>query len=288
MHPLRVLPELGPTSLMARGPAAAASELRRFGEELAASGAAQADGRFTDDPAADELVERSPNAFLLGVLFTQGIAAERAWAGPHLLAERLGHLDMRRLARERSEVARAVAGPPALHRFVHTLPGWISGAAARLLSDYDGLAANIWPDGSHVMDVTRRLLAFEGIGEKKAVMAVEILRRHFGVALEGAECGSVAYDVHVRRVFLRAGLVSDDTPAAIAQAAREACPQSPGTLDLAAWLVGRDWCRPQRPRCDACRLSATCPRLTDRHASGVGVRNAQSSGRKSSPDSSLG
>ena len=51
-------------------------------------------------------------------------------------------------------------------------------------------------------------------------MAVEILRRHFGVELTGAEAGRVAYDVHVRRVFLRAGLVERDTPADVAAAAR--------------------------------------------------------------------
>ena len=42
-------------------------------------------------------------------------------------------------------------------------------------------------------------------------MATEILMRHFGAELEGRECGQVAYDVQIRRVFLRAGLVEDDS-----------------------------------------------------------------------------
>jgi len=257
---------------MRAGAEAAARELREFGRILASEGAAQCGGAFTDLPDADTLIKESPDAFLLGVLFTQGIPAERAWAGPYLLGQRVGHLDLSRLAVDPDGVAAAVAAPPALHRFVRTLPGWIVSAARRVTDEYGGSAAAIWPDGSHVLDVTRRLLAFDGIGEKKAVMAVELLRRYFGVELEGAECGSVAYDVHVRRVFLRTGLVEEDTPDAIREAARAASPDAPGTLDLPAWLVGRNWCRPREPRCEACRLSAVCLRLVDRNVDGVGVR----------------
>lgn len=250
----------------------AASALREFGEELAALGSAQTGGAFTDQPEADALIKRMPEAFLLGVLFTQGIPAERAWAGPYSLSQRLGHLDIARLSADEVAVAAAFAQPPALHRFVHTVPKWVVSAARRLIADYEGSAARIWEPGTHVLEVTRRLLAFDGIGEKKAAMAVEILMRHFGVRLEGAEHGSVAYDVHVRRVFLRAGLVDEDTPAAIRDAARRVCPEAPGTLDLATWLVGRDWCHPTHPRCEECRIGGVCPRLVERVAEGVGAR----------------
>lgn len=271
MYPVRILPDERTASLTP-GPRVAAEALRRFGEELEREGAAQVGDSFTGNPAADELLRTCPEAFLLGVLFTQGIPAERAWAGPHLLAERLGHLDLKRLAAEPEPVAAAVAAPPALHRFVLTLPRWISSAASRVLEEYGGHAEAIWAPGSHVLEVTERLLAFDGIGEKKAAMAVQILQRHFGVRLEGAECGTVAYDVHVRRVFLRAGLVDVDTPEAVRAAAAAASPTSPGTLDLAAWLVGREWCRPREPRCGECRLAEACPRLTERVVEGVGVR----------------
>ncbi len=251
---------------------AVAAELRAAGEELAALGAAQDGDAFTPLQQADALIKSSPEAFLLGVLFTQGVPAERAWAGPYLLRERLGHLDLERLAAEREAVARAFAHPPALHRFVKTVPGWVSSAAARLIEEYGGSAAAIWPDGARVTEVTRRLLEFPGVGEKKAVMAVEILVRHFGVALEGTECGSVAYDVHVRRVFLRSGLAEADTPEAIRAAARAACPEAPGLLDLPAWQIGRAWCRPREPRCAECRLGGVCARLVQHAPTGVGAR----------------
>lgn len=248
------------------------AELLRLGRELASSGDAQVGDGFSGHAQADAFLESSPEAFLIGVLFTQGIPAERAWAGPWLLRERLGHFDLDRLAREPGAVEDAVAAPPALHRFIRTLPGWITGTAERLLDHYDGDAASIWAPGRSVAEVTQRLHEFPGIGPKKATMAVEILRRHFGVALTGVEDGSVAYDVHVRRVFLRTGLVDVDTPDAIRAAAAAVCPGDPGTLDLATWLVGRTWCRPSAPQCDVCRLARVCPRLTGRGATGVGVR----------------
>lgn len=251
---------------------AVARELVAHARELAAQRAVQVGDGFTTDAAANAFIMSHPEAFLIGVLFTQGLPAERAWAGPWLLSERLGHLDLTRLAAEPDNVAEGVARRPALHRFVHTLPRWISGAASRVLAEYGGDARCIWPDGAHVLAVTERLLAFDGIGEKKAAMAVDLLTRALGVPLTGIECGTVAYDVHVRRVFLRTGLIERDTSAAVNEAAAAACPEAPASLDLPTWLVGRQWCRPRRPECDLCRLGSVCPRLTHRNAEGVGVR----------------
>jgi uncharacterized HhH-GPD family protein len=231
---------------------------------------------FTTIPAANELLESSPNAFLLGVLFTQGIPAERAWAGPYLLGERLGTLDLRFLAENPERVRAAVQQAPMLHRFKETLPAWIVSAAKRVLAEYGGDAAGIWPSGAETLTVIERLGEFAGVGRKKAVMAAEILVRHFGVELAGRECGQVAYDVQVRRVFLRSGLVDVDTREAMEAAASAACPEAPGTLDLPAWLVGRETCRPKAPLCDECRLGSVCPRLIARSVEGVGVRGRAS------------
>jgi uncharacterized HhH-GPD family protein len=252
--------------------AAVAGELAAYGRELAAAGAVQAGSAFTDLQPADELIRSSPEAFVLGVLFTQGIPAERAWAGPYLLGQRMGHLDLRRLANDPDAVDEALGRKPALHRFKHTLPRWISQAAGRILTEYGGDASRIWAPGSTVTEVGERLSAFPGIGRKKAAMAVELLGGAFGVELEGAECGTVAYDVQVRRVFLRTGLVDRDSPAAVSRAAALACPEAPGSLDLPAWLVGRETCRPRAPRCDECRLGRVCPRRVWLTPEGVGAR----------------
>jgi len=253
-------------------PLEVAAALAAYGRELESVSAAQVGSSFTGRVPADALLAEDPNALLLGILFTQGISAERAWSGPWELRERLGHLDLERLASDPEAVRVAFHQHPMLHRFKNTMPEWVSRAAARLLDEYEGDASRIWPDGSHVLEVTERLSAFDGIGRKKAVMAVQILTRHFGVRLEGMECGQVAYDVQVRRVFLRSGLADDDTPESIEAAATRAYPDSPGTLDLAAWLIGRQTCRPRTPRCDECRLGEVCARRVWLNPVGVGVR----------------
>lgn len=243
-----------------------------LGGRLASEGAAQVGERFTDVPEADALLRSSPEAFLIGVLFTQGIPAERAWAGPYLLQQRLGHLDLRRLSAERATVAAAVARPPALHRFKVTVAAWISDMAERLLHEWEGSAACMWADRPTALELRRRLEEYPGIGRKKAAMAVELLARVFGADIREMEGGTVAYDTQVRRVFLRAGLVDSDTPDEIERAARTASPDAPGSIDLPVWLIGRQWCRPRDPLCDECWLADVCPRLTDRNVVGVGAR----------------
>lgn len=249
-----------------------ADALVAYGRELEAAGAAQAGASFTGIAEADELLHGDANAFLLGLLFTQGIPAERAWSAPWHLLRRLGTLDPSYLSAHPDEVRAAVQRPPMLHRFKETLPRWIVSAAALLVTEYGGDASRIWAPGSSVTDVVGRLTAFAGIGRKKAVMAAGILERHFRVCLSGRECGQVAYDVQVRRVFLRSGLAENDSLAAIERAAAEALPESPATLDLAAWLIGRETCRPVVPRCEECRLAAVCPRLVQLTPEGVGAR----------------
>jgi endonuclease III len=60
--------------------------------------------------------------------------------------------------------------------------------------------------------------------------------------------GDIAYDVHVRRVFLRTGLASRDEVTHMVVVARALNPERPGALDLPAWDVGRRWCRPTSTR----------------------------------------
>lgn len=251
-----------------------AAELVAYGRELEAEGAAQVGASFTGNSAADALLASDPNAFLLGVLFTQGIPAERAWSGPYQLRKRIGTLDPATLCANPDIVRDAVQLPPMLHRFKETLPRWIVSAACRIEQTYGGDASRIWAGGRSVLEVTEDLSAFDGIGRKKAVMAVEILTRYFGVELAGREHGRVAYDVQVRRVFLRSGLVDEDTVGAIEAASTLACPEAPGTLDLPAWLIGRQTCRPRVPRCDECRLARVCERRIWLTPVGVGSRRA--------------
>ena len=58
------------------------------------------------------------------------------------------------------------------------MPGWITAAARRVVRDYGGDASRIWTtEPATAAAIRARFDAFDGIGQKKAAMAVEILAR---------------------------------------------------------------------------------------------------------------
>lgn len=222
---------------------------------------------FTPDPDANALLYNDPFAFLVGVLCDHGILAERAWGVPHELRRRLGHLDPSRIVAAPDAVLVAFAEPPKLHRFVNTVPTWVVQAAQQVIDNYDGDAGKIWGDHPTAAELRERLRRFAGIEQKKSAMAVELLERYLGVPLNELSGSDIAYDVHVRRVFLRAGLADRDDAGHMVAAARALHPVRPGALDTPAWDIGRRWCGPSNPDCPVCPILEVCPRFIERAAS---------------------
>lgn len=249
---------------------AVAQALLAHGATLAAQ-LKSGDITFTPDPAANALIRDDPFAFLLAVISDMGIRAERAWALPYLLRQRLGYLSPAEVAGNPGAVQAAIQQEPKLHRFVNVVPAWLVEAAQIVLIRYDGDAAKLWSDIPAAIELRRRLEAFPGIGQKKAAMAVEILARDFAIPLQDMSGGDIAYDVHVRRVFLRTGLAERDDVRHMVAVARVLNPDRPGALDLPAWDIGRRWCRPVNPDCATCPLNRACPRLVDKGSSVRGV-----------------
>lgn len=258
-------------------PPAPSPDAKAVAQALLAHGAALAaqlksgGSKFTPDPDANALIWSDPFAFLLAVIADMGIRAERAWALPYLLRQRLGYLSPAELAADPEAVRAAVQQEPKLHRFVNMVPAWLSEAAQIVLSHYGGDAGALWSDGPTAIELRQRLEAFPGIGQKKAAMAAEILARDLGKPLKDMSGSDIAYDVHVRRVFLRTGLVERDDVNRMVAVARALNPDRPGALDLPAWDIGRRWCRPANPDCLACPLNHVCPRLIAKAALVRGV-----------------
>jgi uncharacterized HhH-GPD family protein len=225
--------------------------------------------QLTADEQADRFVRESDFdfAFLLAVIFDQGVPYGRAWRAPLLLRERLGHLDPGRIAGDPDGVRAAIARPPAMHRYINKMPTWVVSAARRVKDDYEGRAGAIWRGQSAAM-IRDRLEAFIGVSQKKAAMTLMLLWRCRDEEIRGMQDCDVAVDVHLRRVFLRTGLADRDDPSTMIEAARHLYPALPGALDPPAWAVGQRWCRPQVPDCDSCPLGGVCPRYVDR-AKGV-------------------
>lgn len=250
--------------------AAVVAALLEFGKSLSTH-EVRGEPSFTEDPEANRLVIEDGFAFLLGVIFDQNVPAERAWGAPFELKRRLGHLDPARIVAEPDRVAKAVQQPPKLHRYINKLPDWIVAAADRVLRDYGGKAETIWADQPSAEALRQRLDQFKGIDQKKAAMAVEILERDLHVSIVKLEGSDIAYDIHVRRVFLRTGLALFDDPDHMIAIARQANVARPGAIDFPAWTVGRNWCRAGIPDCPACPITEACPKLVERGDAVKGV-----------------
>lgn len=259
--PRREKPALRPAPTLEKR--AVVDALLAHGHRLAAAlggGAA----RFAVDDRANAMIHADPFAFLVAVIADQGIKAERAWAIPYELKLRLGDFSPRAFASDPERLRKAFADPPKLHRFVNQVADWILASAEIVLDRYDGSAAAIWSGGQSAADLRARFDAFPGIGQKKAAMAVEILERDLGVSISDLSGSDVAFDIHLRRVFLRTGIADLDDMTHMVEAARTLHPERPGELDNPAWDIGRRWCTTGTPACSSCPLVAVCPRFIER------------------------
>jgi uncharacterized HhH-GPD family protein len=242
---------------------AVAKALLHHADALAAQ-LVNSSAQFTSELEANRLIQEDPFAFLLAVIADMGIKAERAWALPYELRKRIGQLTPTYVRANADAVRLAFQERPKLHRFIHLVPNWFIDAALIVLDTYDGDTARLWSDEPTATELRRRLEVFPGIGQKKAAMAVEILARDLHIPIRHLSGSDVAYDVHLRRVFLRTGLADHDDVHEMVAAARAVYPERPGALDLPAWDVGRRWCRPTQPDCPTCPLNIACPRLVVR------------------------
>jgi len=234
-----------------------------FGEVLAARDPNRTNPIFTDNEMANEFLVSDDWAFLAGVIGDYQMPAERAWAVPYNLSQRLGGWGVELIAEDPDRVREAFLGPPALHRFPTQSARWLVAGAQRVIDDYAGEAGAVWNDQPTARELQARLNEFVGVSQKKAAMAVEILNGQLGVDIRELSGSDIAYDVHVRRVMLRTGLAERDEVNHMVGAARFANPKRPGALDLPMWEIGKTWCHSRRPECNRCAIGDVCPRRVD-------------------------
>ena len=128
----------------------------------------QAEGTATKDRDVDQFLRDEPAAILLGLLYDQRVLAETAFAGPYKLRQRLGHLDMARIAdMDRDAFAEVFVESPAVHRFTNKMVDTTQSVARILADEYDGDASRLWADGD-CKTVETRIKALPGFGPQKA------------------------------------------------------------------------------------------------------------------------
>ena len=144
--------------------------------------------RLAQDPAADDLLSRDPFALLAGMLLDQQVAMEKAFAGPRLIADRLGlaTLDPAVVAAaDPDEFAALMTGPPAVHRYPTSMGGRVQALAQAVIDQYDGDTSALWADAKTGAELYRRLTALPGFGAQKAKIFVALLGKQLGVRPTG-------------------------------------------------------------------------------------------------------
>lgn len=210
--------------------------------------------------AVVKLIRSNPFALLVAVCFDRGLNWERAWAIP-LEIDRKGLLDPGLLsAMDISELSELLDGLPFKPRWgVRDGAMTLLDAAALVNKRYEGNAAAIWRQSSP-LEVEGVLMRIHGVGKGIAAMTTRILYDDCG-CFQGNEWQiDIKPDTHLLRVFVRTGLIASRSPAKALKAARRISPEFPAALDWGAWHVGRMWCGPMDPDCDACPLATDCPK----------------------------
>ena len=143
---------------------------------------------ITQDPRADELLGRDPLALLLGMLFDQQFPMERAFAGPRLLADRMGVDTLSAAEIAEADPERMTAwfqGPPAVHRYPGSMAGRTQAVCRLLLERYDGRAEGLWADAPDGATLLKRVGQLPGFGAQKAKIFVALLGKQYGVTPPG-------------------------------------------------------------------------------------------------------
>jgi uncharacterized HhH-GPD family protein len=157
---------------------------------------------IAQDEAADALLARNPFALLVGMLLDQQFPMERAFAGPAVIAQRMGvdELDPGVVAdADPQEFARLMAGPPAVHRYHSSMAGRVQALAAHVRDVYDGDASRLWLEARDGAELAARLRSLPGFGEQKVRIFVALLGKQFGVRPPGWEEAAGVYATPGRR-----------------------------------------------------------------------------------------
>ena len=142
---------------------------------------------LAQDPEADQLLDDSPFALLVGMVLDQQIPLEVAFRGPRKIADRMGGFDAAEIADYDPDKFVALCSErPAIHRFPGSMAKRIQAVAQIIMDRCDGDAAALWvagdPDGNELL---RRLKGLPGFGEQKAKIFLALLGKQYGVTPKG-------------------------------------------------------------------------------------------------------
>ena len=218
-----------------------------------------------------KLTLHKANSFLIEMMFNQNIDYKQAEKSRDLLCDLLGEplwkniedLETRRLR----GFLKYGNGGKALHKYYRKYTLKLKEAASLMLEKYGGDPRKIWNNTKDISNVRAKLDEIPMIGPALANYAILCLARDYGLIGGKSSLRSIGVkpDVQLTRVFKRSGLVEKNaTMKNINDIAKILAKDFPGILDPPAWRIGREWCRPRKPLCDAdspCPINDVCPKI---------------------------
>jgi uncharacterized HhH-GPD family protein len=177
---------------------------------------------WTQDPAANELLETDPFALLIGMVLDQQVKMEKAFGGPYELKRRLGRLDAGEIASmDPARLDEVFRERPALHRFPGNMARRVQAMAVAVVNDYGGDAGLVWRGATTGEELAARISALPGFGEMKTRIMVSILAKKFDVRPPGWEKHAATWhsvaDVDSEESMVHAREVKRDMKAAKAK-----------------------------------------------------------------------
>jgi uncharacterized HhH-GPD family protein len=141
---------------------------------------------ITGDEKADQVLDGSAFALLLGMLLDQQYPMEHAFRGPAKILDRFGSLEPAEIAAAEPETfASLCSEPPAVHRFPGAMAQKVQAVAQIVVGEYDGQADRIWTEAANAEDLLKRMTALPGFGKQKAQIFIALLAKQRGVRPEG-------------------------------------------------------------------------------------------------------
>lgn len=216
----------------------------------------------TNEQGAAALVEENPFAFALAAVLDRGTKSEIIWTIPYDLQKKIGTLTPQFFAdKSVEELELLLRSLPNKPRYVTDAPRTVKELSTMVVDEFEGHAERIWQNktAAYVKAMLRRIY---GVGPGIASMTVLLLERCLRIRFSDIDHQNmdVKTDVHVVRVFQRLGFIAVPDSAEALKAARKLNPEYPGVLDAPTWVIGKKWCTPFAPQCDACPMDSVCPK----------------------------
>jgi len=149
------------------------------------------------DERADALLSNDAFALLTGMLLDQQFPMERAFAGPYLLAERIGDgsvLDPATIvAMDTDDLVSLAKGPPAIHRYPQSMAKRIQQLAEAVVRDYNGDTAALWRQAKTGAEARKALQALPGFGDMKARIFLALVGKQLHEGPDGWQAASAPY-----------------------------------------------------------------------------------------------